>query len=421
MSAGTSFERNESVVRRRSIGLFGLYVAYAVSAIVPVVLLITSKLPMGVGPAGLVAYVAGLLGLAWLWQKTWVRSHGRVTADRRGVYVNGKCVAKREGMRHAYVVTSDAKTYLRLVRGGAHPPIDVEVNDDAEAQRLLAALRFDAQSSVAEYRFFEGTPRSDRRKLAIVGVAFLVTISCALGLFFKSVTASNELIVRLGGVIMYLLSSFGAAVAMQSREMKVSVGADGIRIRQLARGTRFIPFRELASASLTDKTVTLKLADGTDVQFHHLAEGRSDLGYDREREGAGLVARIEQALAAYRAAPAAAANALKRGGRTPSKWMDDARKMREEAANYRIAVMPDEELWRIVEDASASATERAGAALALRHHIDDHGRKRLRLAAEACAENQLRIALETATEEDDAALTLALEPLADAPARRMSR
>ena len=100
-----------------------------------------------------------------------------------------------------------------------------------------------------------------------------------------------------------------------------------------------------------------------------------------------------------------------RGGRSASKWMNDARKMREDAASYRAAVLPDEELWRIVEDASASASERVGAALALRHGIDDAGRTRLRLAAEACAENRLRVALETATLDDDEALEHALEPL----------
>lgn len=129
----------------------------------------------------------------------------------------------------------------------------------------------------------------------------------------------------------------------------------------------------------------------------HVTETRADLGYDREGEAAGLVARIREAHAAYRASPATTATALDRGGRTTAEWMAHARGLREDAATYREAKLPDEQLWSIVEDASASATERAGAALALRSDLNDTGRKRLRVAAEACAEKRLRVALESAT------------------------
>ena len=143
----------------------------------------------------------------------------------------------------------------------------------------------------------------------------------------------------------------------------ISVGADGLRLRQLARGTRFIPFRDLKDVSLSDKTITLRLVNGSEVSVHSLVEGRGELGSDREREGAGLVARIRGAHAAYRATPAATAHALGRGDRTATEWMQHARKVRENVTSYRDAAVPDDELWRIVEDASASATERAGGIL----------------------------------------------------------
>jgi hypothetical protein len=72
--------------------------------------------------------------------------------------------------------------------------------------------------------------------------------------------------------------------------------------------------------------------------------------------------------------------------------------------------MPADVLWRVAEDAFASADARAGAAMALRAALDDHGRTRLRVAADACATPELRAALEAiASDEDD--VTQALDEL----------
>jgi hypothetical protein len=68
-------------------------------------------------------------------------------------------------------------------------------------------------------------------------------------------------------------------------------------------------------------------------------------------------------------------------------------------------------LWQTVEDGGVDAERRAAAAVALSRSLDDEGKKRLRVAAGASAEPKLRVALEAAAEEDEPAMTKAIDRL----------
>jgi hypothetical protein len=211
-------------------------------------------------------------------------------------------------------------------------------------------------------------------------------------------------LLSLGG----MLSSIMVAV---SRELFVAVGEDGIWIRQPFVDKRFVSFRDVDEIEKAGRDLTLKLKDGSTVDLHQHAQ--NDVAAN------DLVARIRAGIATFEAAPKRAADAVDRNGRTIAEWIASAAKAHERAANYRAPVVPQDELWRIVEDASASPTERAGAALALRADLDDDGKTRLRIAAGACAERKLRVALESVT-SDDETLAEALEPLEDEASRRRS-
>jgi hypothetical protein len=105
--------------------------------------------------------------------------------------------------------------------------------------------------------------------------------------------------------------------------------------------------------------------------------------------------------------------------------MNALRTLNETQASFRSATVPDHELWRIAEDASAREPVRVAAAIALRERLDDEGRRRLRFVADSCVAPRLRVALDAAVGRDDASLARALEELdaeADAqPQRVMSR
>jgi hypothetical protein len=66
---------------------------------------------------------------------------------------------------------------------------------------------------------------------------------------------------------------------------------------------------------------------------------------------------------------------------------------------YRAAVLTPERLWQVLENAGEDPSVRAGAAAALAPLLDNAGRARLRVTAEACAEPRLRVAMNAASEE----------------------
>jgi hypothetical protein len=79
--------------------------------------------------------------------------------------------------------------------------------------------------------------------------------------------------------------------------------------------------------------------------------------------------------------------------------------------SYRRAVVSDETLWRVVDDASLDARMRAGAAVALRKVLDEAGRARLRVVAESTASPRLRVALRAASNAEEKGLAESLEDL----------
>ena len=93
------------------------------------------------------------------------------------------------------------------------------------------------------------------------------------------------------------------------------------------------------------------------------------------------------------------------------RWLSDVKDLAA-ARTYRETRLDEDRLWRMVDDPTASPATRAGAALALSAAIDDPSRARLRVAAEACVEPKLRIALLRVAEgASDAELEEALAPL----------
>lgn len=73
-----------------------------------------------------------------------------------------------------------------------------------------------------------------------------------------------------------------------------------------------------------------------------------------------------------------------------------------------------ERLWRVVHDPSLPAASRAGAAVALADTPEGDTGARLRVAAEACADPRLRVALARGADgAHDGELEDALAPLLD--------
>jgi hypothetical protein len=360
----------------------------------------------------LFAYFGFAVGAMHAWTRRWRQERGDLRADETGLWRGSELVVGRADVRHGHVLRLGDRVYVRL--GRMLRNIDVEVSDEAEAESLLAAMRLDAARSVAQYPMTHGTWRGSLVR-AVLGVSpmLLVPVLGILGgfplqLFLATLFASCI------GTVLYALNQM----------LRVSVGADGVRVRHLLQRARFVPFSAIEDAVTDGRDITLRLAGGEELVMHHPA-GRSSkrLAFtDRADEGRKLVERIKAQVEAHRSSTAADPATFARSGRETAQWVREVVSAADVNASYRTPAVPPDELWRIVEDAAAPATARAGAAVALRGALDEEGRVRLRATADACAAPKLRVALETvASGDDEEELRGALEPLEDQPEPRRAR
>jgi hypothetical protein len=199
-----------------------------------------------------------------------------------------------------------------------------------------------------------------------------------------------------------IVPAFGAVLAIRDLLARLShgevvVGLDGVFVR--TKGTsRYIPISGLAEASAVGSTVVIGLQPGNNrpsdsIEFAIAGES------DTSASGATAVANaIREAIALYEARPMAGGANLDRGKKSQRAWREDlGRALRVDPA-YRSARLGSEELGALVDDASAPPDRRVGAALALASHSPDEARERVRIAATAIADGDLRASLEAAAE-----------------------
>jgi hypothetical protein len=182
--------------------------------------------------------------------------------------------------------------------------------------------------------------------------------------------------------------------------LRVTVGADGILMNwPLLRRRRFVPYSKIVAMAPSPGMIVFRLAGGDRYEIMTTTSGRS---IALEQHDA-LVERIEDACSAYRAdnvEPPLAA--LGRGGRSALGWVKDLRALSEASGvGYRAATLPSDALWNVALDPAATEEMRIGAGLALRGALDEQGRARLRVAAEASASPKVRVVLEGAAEGMD--------------------
>jgi len=177
---------------------------------------------------------------------------------------------------------------------------------------------------------------------------------------------------------------------------RVAVGLDGVHVRGTSRA-KFYAYRDIDEAR----------AKGADLEL--VRRGRVLVrlqlhGEDAARRDA-VLARITSHIARVKEGRGAIAAQM-----VASSSKEALARVAHGGADYRMAAMTREQLWALVEGPEIEASARKAAAAALATSSDDGERARLRVAAEHCAEPQVRVALEEmARGEGDAG---------EAPARR---
>lgn len=356
------------------------------------------------GGLGYLAYLGALIGLGRAWQRSWLERRGRLRADERGLWFNDALLVGRSSIRHGNLLRREDSSYVRL--GRSVQLVEVDVVDDEEGEALLSAMRLDSGRSVGLYQL---KYRTHRATWICFGMWMAVSLAWLLGV----------LLATRGNLFLPAYSTWAVAWCawLVNANVRVAVGADGIRIRRWLSRSRFIPFGAFASADTDGRNVALRLRDGTVIDMHNPSAGKK--GWfprpfpDRAEDARMLVQRINARMDQHRHR-AGHLPALARAGRSTQEWVRQVTVASDDHASFRAPAVPVDELWRVVEDPAAPSAERAGAALALRARLDDEGRTRLRVVAEACAGPRLRVALQVAasTAAEDA-IEEAFESLLD--------
>jgi len=181
-----------------------------------------------------------------------------------------------------------------------------------------------------------------------------------------------------------------AGVALFTRKSRIAVGLDGILIKGSSR-ERFFGYREVDSARTRGGNI--ELLRGTRVMLRLQLHGK-----DAARREA-LLARIEAAIAraaTEREQPAASFVA--------SASSAQLTQIAHGGGDYRQSAMTREQLWELLEGPAIDTATRRAAGEALAMTEDPAERRRLRVAADQCAEPAVRIRLHALLDDENGAL-----------------
>ncbi len=273
-----------------------------------------------------------------------------------------------------------------------------EVESITAGERALMALGLDASKRRCTIPLLPRASGVLRR----VGAITLAIFASLLGL---GVALDGGPMTRMSATVWLLATTLtiGAAV-WGTKQREITVGADGVALRQ-RWGVRFLPFSEIQSVTTEGRKVLFALADG---RRESVAVARSS----GAETAATIAHRIDEAIRA-RSDGAGSERALAqvaRAGRSVAEWQQAIAQLVRQTTGYRAAALSRDDLAALLTHPTASGEQRMGAALALAAMGDDQHKQRIRIAADACASEPMRVALGRLAEGhvDEAAVEEAL-------------
>jgi hypothetical protein len=325
-----------------------------------------------------------------------------VHVDDRGLSVGGQLKFARSHLRSTHLQKlPDGR--VAVCFSTSTLSLRATIPDEATARALCEALGTKVSAilpegaTVARHFGFAGTTRHVLAAL-VAGMLVMAGTELARDVRFTFAVACALMV---------------AAVALAwSALFELTIGVDGVAIRRRGR-SRFVSFEDIVSIDSRPEGVAIVLRSTEEILIHVPFAG-ADAALLRQRDK--IAESLTESLRAYGEtllepdhARVSALAVLARGERPLAEWLVALKDLAAPTGSaYRSAEVPIEELWRVVEDATAEPTARAGAAVALRPTLDDDGRVRLRVASEGTASPKIRVVLEAASGENDAALQTAL-------------
>lgn len=268
------------------------------------------------------------------------------------------------------------------------------VDSGAAGEAVLGALGLDARRRVLEVPIANIASRVPLgNTLAWVmlvllspGVLILPVLLLTMG---PSMSGSAF---ALGWALLVLLGLGGCIGGLRQR--RVAVGMDGLVFRRFLR-TRFYPYGAVTSVVHSTAGVLVTLSSGRSL---HLRTRGFWSASAADEAALALFERIDTARAAASGHDVRAMlPLLARRARPAGEWRAHLESLTS-AASYRTGAVTARDLAAVIEDPSLSAEHRIGATLALHAAEPAEAFTLARIAAAACADEELRTALGQAAE-----------------------
>lgn len=293
----------------------------------------------------------------------------------------------------------------------------LQVSDAKEGERLLRIAGVTARERVLRVPL--ASAASQIPGGSVFGGGLLA--ACGGGLFFAAATLAlfardsvgNIDGARIGGfsilvTMATLLSLATYALAAALRRREVVVGTDGIAYQRSLRA-EFIPYQAIAAVLTDTRGVRVLRKNGLSLLLPTRGFGGKPLPLARsatppktpaEAQRNALIDRIREAMESGGSHELAqvALDRLDRNGRSLAAWREELSKLLTAEGDYRRARISPDELGGVLVDPAAPAERRVAAAVALAAHERGEARRRVRIAVQACADEDLQRALESAAE-----------------------
>lgn len=375
--------------------------AWVVGSVVEGVAMATERFEL-IAAGALIAFVASpAFIISYVRSLTQASLPGSVTV--RGDSVTIQAGAKVREVSRAQVVSA---LVIPQAAAPSHPLLELRMADGdvvrlqsgepQAAQRLAVALGFGPGGRSIEVDLAKPVRRLLHLLIAVFltfPVRTMLGVMVAMGVTeggYGVGQAATPLLVA----GLYLLARRAIASPV------LRIGEDGVGIRRGFR-RRFIPRAAIASVERFGLTGLAFRSPRGDMRFESQVFGGDPARVEAVAQHLTSLLRTENVSSARVAA-------FDKGDETVAAWRARVAGVLE-CGGYRDASSPVEEANAILRSGLASPVERVGAALALR--AAGEPATRIRVAAEAVADDALRAALEAAAEGDDSAVEKAVARL----------
>ena len=309
-------------------------------------------------------------------------------------------------------------------------PLRIKVDDVALATRVPGSgVHFvrhngtvdevDAPDDLADNLVATFQKRAETARFATHFTTGTYQARWAFGAVLLLTMARKGLVAKMGlappaSVIFFLLLFMAMSFLLKGlRPQQAEVGRDGVHI-QRALSQIFIPFHairstEIAASSDQHAVLTIACESGKTAKLTTSKQNTFGLSALQERIRLGIANSDEETSQRARAA------LLDRNDRRPDEWLQELRKLAAADTSYRKEKLSEDDLTAILAASTTTPEQRLGAACALRQLDAAKASAQIRVAAETCADPELRGALLRIAddEEDDAAIEEALLAIAD--------